>query len=80
LDIKKLCHDLYLLVTTKKKEKSGDFRLVCGNSNKIAQELENSPKFQNHEIEKKSLDYHQSVFFFQFSPVTPKVVRSHERV
>jgi hypothetical protein len=64
----------------KEKEKSGDFCLVCGNSNKIAQTLENSPKFQNHKIENKSLNYHHSVFFFQISHVTPKVVRSHEGV
>jgi hypothetical protein len=80
LDIKKPCHDLYFWRHPKKKEKSGDFRLVRGNLNKIAQKLENSPDFQNHEIEKNSLDYHHSVFFFQFSHVTPKVVRSHERL
>jgi hypothetical protein len=67
LDIKKPCHDLYFLAITlpKKKEKTGDFRLVCGNSNKIAQKLENSPKFQNHKIEKQEL--HLSPLCFLFS-------------
>lgn len=64
----------------KKRKKVEIFVWFVGNLNKIAQKLENSPNFQTHEIGKNSLDYHHSVFFFQFSHVTPKVVRSHERL